>query len=164
VSGSWRFQSRWHEVKTDENLPGEVVEVLARHGHDAISVIDQRLAGHPDTEVAHVCQAVGRALVTLDFADVRADPPDQFAGLIVLRPRTQTIPAIEHLTEQRVRDLHNEPLVGHLWIVEEQRLRIRAAGTGDSSRVACVPSRAGTHRLWARACARCVPARARRIR
>jgi len=34
--------------KTDENLPIEVAELLRRHGHDALSVIDQQLAGHPD--------------------------------------------------------------------------------------------------------------------
>ena len=67
-----------------------------------------------------------------DFADVRVYPPDQYAGLIVLRPRAQTIPAIERLAEQMVRYLASEPLSGHLWIVEEQRLRVREGGTSGS--------------------------------
>ena len=37
--------------KTDENLPVEVVQILAGHGHDALSVIDRSLAGH--AEVVH---------------------------------------------------------------------------------------------------------------
>jgi predicted nuclease of predicted toxin-antitoxin system len=122
------------KFKTDENLPVEVVEILTRHGHDALSVIDQRLAGHPDPDVAQVCRSEQRALVTLDldFADMRVYPPDQYAGLIVLRPRAQTIPAIERLAEQMVRYLASEPLAGNPWIVEEQRLRIREGGTADS--------------------------------
>ncbi|MHB1558060.1 MAG: DUF5615 family PIN-like protein [Isosphaeraceae bacterium] len=122
------------KFKTDENLPVEVVAVLTRHGHDALSVIDQSLAGHPDPDVAQVCQAEQRALVTLDldFADVRVYPPDQYAGLVVLRPAAQTIPAIERLAEQMVRYLATETLAGNLWIVEEQRLRIRQGGTSSS--------------------------------
>lgn len=119
------------KFKTDENLPVEVVQILVRHGHDALSVIDQSLAGYPDLGVAQVCRTEQRALVTLDldFADVRVYPPDQYAGLIVLRPRSQTVPAIERLAEQMIRYLASETLDGHLWIVEEQRLRVRGGGT-----------------------------------
>jgi hypothetical protein len=67
--------------------------------------------------------------VDFDFANVRVYPPDQYSGLIVLRPRAQTIPAIESLTEQMVRYLASEALVGQLWIVEEQRVRIREGRT-----------------------------------
>lgn len=113
--------------KTDENIPVEVVQILPGHGHDAISVIDQSLAGHPDPDVSQVCRAEQRAIVTLDldFADVRVYPPEQFSGLIVLRPGRQNVPAIERLAEQMVLYLATEPLVGQLWIVEEHRLRIR---------------------------------------
>ncbi len=113
--------------KTDENLPIEVAELLRRHGHDALSVIDQQLAGHPDPDVARVCQAEKRALVTLDldFADMRAYPPGLYSGLVVLRPGMQAIPMILRLVEQMIQLLASEPLDGHLWIVEEQRVRIR---------------------------------------
>lgn len=116
------------KFKTDENMPVVVAEILARRGYDAISVVDQNLAGHPDLNVAQVCLAERRTLVTLDldFADKRVYPPDQYAGLIILRPSRQSIPAIERLAEQMVRYLASEPLVGRLWIVEEQRVRIRA--------------------------------------
>jgi predicted nuclease of predicted toxin-antitoxin system len=122
------------KFKTDENMPVEVAQILAQHEHDALSVIDQKLAGHPDRELASVCRAEQRAFVTLDldFADVRVYPPSQYAGLIVLRPRAQNIPAIERLAEQMVQYLVSEPLAGHLWIVEEQRVRIREGGASGS--------------------------------
>jgi len=92
------------KFKTDENMPVQVAEILVRHGYDAINVIDQNLAGHPDLNVAQVCRTEQRALVTLDldFADKRVYPPDQYAGLIVPRPSRQSIPAIERLAELMV--------------------------------------------------------------
>jgi hypothetical protein len=54
--------------KTDENLPVEVTELLRQHRHDAVSVQDQQMAGQADPQVARVCQAEGRALVTLNRA------------------------------------------------------------------------------------------------
>ena len=76
------------KFKTDENLPLEVLQVLRQKGHDVLSVADQHLAGHPDSDIASICQVEQRALVTLDldFADVRAYPPALYYGLIVLRP------------------------------------------------------------------------------
>jgi predicted nuclease of predicted toxin-antitoxin system len=120
--------------KTDENLPVEVAELLRQLGHDALSVGEQQLAGHPDTDVAAICQSEQRALVTLDldFADVRAYPPAAYSGLVVLRPRLQTVSAIGRLAEQMVRCLDAEPLAGRLWIVEEQRVRIREGGASGS--------------------------------
>ncbi len=122
------------KFKSDENLPIDVAERLRQHWHDALSVIDQKLAGHPDTDVAAICQAEQRALVTLDldFADVRAYPPTAYSGLVVLRPGMQTVTEIVRLIEQMVRYLDNEPLAGRLWIVEEQRLRIREGGDSGS--------------------------------
>ena len=59
------------QFKVDENLPIEVAELLKKAGHDATTVVEQRLGGEADAEIASVCQREGRALVTLDtdFAD-----------------------------------------------------------------------------------------------
>jgi predicted nuclease of predicted toxin-antitoxin system len=117
--------------KTDENLPVEVADLIRQHGHGALGVIDQRLAGHPDVDVARVCKAEQRALVTLDldFSDIRAYPPEDYPGIIVLRPALQTITPILRLTERALLLLDSQPLVGHLWIVDETRVRIRGSGT-----------------------------------
>ena len=75
------------KFKVDENLPTEAAELLASAGHDAVTVGDQRMVGQPDPNVATVCQREGRVVVTLDldFADIRAYPPGDYAGIIVLR-------------------------------------------------------------------------------
>lgn len=113
--------------KADENLPAKVAELLRQYGRDALNVIEQQLAGHPDTDVARACQSEKRALITLDlgFADTRAYPPANYSGIIILRPSLQTISAILRLLERALALLPTEPQARQLWIGEEHRVRIR---------------------------------------
>lgn len=75
------------KFKVDENLPIEVATLLVDAGHDAVTVLDQDLGGRPDPEVVAVCRQEERVVVTLDlhFCDIRAYPPADSAGIIVLR-------------------------------------------------------------------------------
>lgn len=68
-----------------------------------------------------------RTLLTLDvgFADIRTYPPDEYPGLIVLRLNRQDKPHVLATTEQPLPRLIAGPLVNRLWIVDENRLRIR---------------------------------------
>lgn len=120
--------------KVVENLPVEVADLLRQHGHDAVTVGAQQLAGHPDVDIAQVCRAEQRAIITLDldFADIRAFPPGDYTGIIVLRPSVQTIPTVLRLVGQVIALLASEPLAGHLWIVDENRIRIRGTTTPGS--------------------------------
>jgi len=113
--------------KTDENLPKEIADLLTQSGHDAMRADEQGLAGVPDPGVAAVCQAEQRAIVTLDtdFMDVRRFPPEDYAGVIVLRPKRQTVPRLVTMTKRFLLLLETEPLVGRLWIVDEGRIRFR---------------------------------------
>jgi predicted nuclease of predicted toxin-antitoxin system len=113
--------------KIDENLPIEVAEALQQAGHDAATVPEQHLGGSADAQLATLCKREGRALVTLDvdFADIRCYPPAEFPGLIVLRLRQQDKPCVLEVLTRLVQVICREPLEGHLWIVEESRVRIR---------------------------------------
>jgi len=115
------------QFKSDENLPVEVKEILATAGHDTMTVHDQKMVGKPDSFVAAVCREECRSLLTLDldFSDIRAYPPANFHGIIVLRPRTLAKPAVLALVSQLIPLLGTEPLQGKLWIVQENGLRIR---------------------------------------
>jgi predicted nuclease of predicted toxin-antitoxin system len=118
--------------KVDENLPIEVAELLRRHQYDAMTVVEQCLAGQPDPHIAHVCQTEQRVLITLDFdfADIRCYPPADYVGLIVLRPTTQSVPAVLSLLQRLLPLLRYESLVGALWIVDERRVWIRGGEVG----------------------------------
>lgn len=102
--------------KIDENLPTESAKLLNDAGHDALTIHDQRMVGELDSRVSAVCQSEHRALLTLDldFSDIRAYPPAEHHGIVVLRPRTQAKPAVMQLLTQLIRLLASEPLEGNL--------------------------------------------------
>ena len=113
--------------KIDENLPVELAEELRDAGHEAATVDDQRLVGTSDQHLSEVCKAEGRVFVTLDldFADIRTYPPEEYPGLIVLRPICQDKPHVVDVFRRTLKAFGDEPLEGRLWIVEEKRIRIR---------------------------------------
>lgn len=116
------------KFKIDENLPVEVAEVLGSAGHDAATVMDQHLVGQSDSQLAHICQQEVRVIVTLDldFSDIRAYPPADYAGIIVLRISRLDKHRLLNAIHRLLTVLQQEPLAGKLWIVEDSRVRIRS--------------------------------------
>ncbi|MBI2917617.1 MAG: DUF5615 family PIN-like protein [Chloroflexi bacterium] len=62
------------KLKLDENMPRRVAHLLAEHGHEAATVVEQGLGGKSDATVARAAAQEGRMVVTLDrrFADIAA--------------------------------------------------------------------------------------------
>ncbi len=115
------------KFKVDENLPSEVVADIRAAGHDADSVFDEGLNGAPDSTIMARIQSEGRAILTLDkgIADVRVYPPDQYAGLILLRPRTTGRAATLAFVRKHLTTLLQATLSGHLFVVSDTGIRIR---------------------------------------
>lgn len=115
------------KFKIDENLPIEFVELLHAANQDAVTVGAQRLSGETDSKLAELCQREARIMVTLDldFADIRVYPPKRFPGFIVLRVARQDKSHLINAFQNAVHLLGREPLEHRLWIVEENRVRIR---------------------------------------
>jgi predicted nuclease of predicted toxin-antitoxin system len=116
--------------KIDENLHEEAAELLRQNGHDAVSVYDQNMQGRKDEDVAAVCQREGRVIVTqdLDFSNILAFPPEDYAGIIVLRLHDPSRPSVLAVMRRLLPLLASEPLSGCLWSVDDVGLRIRAGG------------------------------------
>ncbi len=116
--------------KTDENLHEEVAELLRQNGHDAVSVYDQGLRGHADEDIADVCRREGRVIVTqdLDFSNIVAFPPEDYAGIIVLRLHDPNRPSTLAAMRRLIPLLASEPLAGCLWTVDDVGMRIRSGG------------------------------------
>ncbi|HQZ68278.1 MAG TPA: DUF5615 family PIN-like protein [Planctomycetaceae bacterium] len=115
-------------IKVDENLPLEATVVLQKAGFDAMSVHDQKMDGSTDATIADVCKAEQRAIVTLDldFADILAYPPEDYFGLIILRLDQQDKQHVVNVLTRLVPKIAGgEELIGKLWIVNEQTIRIR---------------------------------------
>ncbi len=77
--------------KVDENLPVEVAAVLRDAGQEVKTVYEQNLSGGDDESLIALCKSENRVLVTLDsdFSNIRAYPPQEHNGIIVLKLRNQ---------------------------------------------------------------------------
>ena len=113
--------------KLDENLPVEAAALLREAGHDALTVLEQEMGGTTDPNIAAVCQQEGRAIVTLDadFADIRTYPPAEYAGILVFRLRQQDKHHVLDVLRRILPLLDTEPFRGRLWVVGEERVRVR---------------------------------------
>jgi predicted nuclease of predicted toxin-antitoxin system len=115
------------KFKIDENLPVDLAILLRGNGHDAETVYDEELVGASDPDIVARCQAEGRAVVTFDsdFSDIRAYPPDQYRGIVVLRLKRQDRDHVVTTFKRLLPVFETEDVEGRLWIVDEDRIRIR---------------------------------------
>lgn len=74
-------------IKLDQNLPYQLVQLLTDLGHDVDTVPDEHIAGRDDDVVWAAAQTAGRFLVTqdLDFSDARKYAPGTHHGLLLVR-------------------------------------------------------------------------------
>ena len=116
------------KFKIDENMPLEVAELLRNAGYDSATVPEQNLAGTSDVGLAAICREEKRILVTLDndFADIRTYPPDKFPGIMVMRLNRQDKFHVLEVFGQAIHLFPKEPIERHLWIIEEDKIRIRS--------------------------------------
>jgi predicted nuclease of predicted toxin-antitoxin system len=115
------------KFKIDENLPVEAALTLREHGFDADTVSDEALSGVDDETMANRVPAENRILVTLDldFSNIRAYPPDEYAGIIVLRLKTQDKPTVLSYIRRFAAAVEKRSPEGELWIVQNDRIRFR---------------------------------------
>lgn len=115
------------KFKIDENLPIEFAELLQNEGYDASTIYSENLKGAKDPTVIAVCQQEQRVLITLDldFADIQTYPPQQYAGIIVLRVNKQDKPYLMSFFQNLIPAIAQHSLKGNLWIAEEGKIRIR---------------------------------------
>lgn len=115
------------KFKIDENLPLEVANYLNSNGFVASKVFEENLSGTTDDVLANHCKTESRILITMDtdFADIRLFSPQQLPGIIVFRLKQQDRNSVLEAIQRILSYFSQEPLEGHLWIVEERRIRIR---------------------------------------
>ena len=61
----------------------------------------------------------------MDFADIRAYPPSSLPGLLVLRLGRHDKPHVLSVFSRALALLSADAVQGRLWIIEEERVRIR---------------------------------------
>jgi predicted nuclease of predicted toxin-antitoxin system len=113
--------------KIDENLPIELIDILKSAGYAGMTSFEQELNGKPDSKVINKCREERYILVSLDldFADIRLYPPEKYAGLIIIRVKNQDRYNVIETFKKIIPNLKHENIKGTLWIVDENRIRIR---------------------------------------
>lgn len=115
------------KFKVDENLPDELSQLLRSAGWDSATVVEQNLGGVEDPPLARVCSSEARILVTFDrgFSNIKAYSGFGLSGVVVFRLKRQDKPHVLNVGNQLVQELKRRELNGELWIVHENRIRIR---------------------------------------
>ena len=113
--------------KIDENLPVEIADLLEEAGYEAETVWSEQIQGSSDIEVLELCRAENRIMVTLDmdFSDIRRYKTEDYQGIILLRISSQSKHSVLSLFKKVIPNLGCYDLIGHLWIVQKERIRIR---------------------------------------
>jgi predicted nuclease of predicted toxin-antitoxin system len=115
------------KFKLDENLGKRGQEMFAAVGHDACTVLAQKLQGATDEELFAACGRERRCLVTLDldFASPLRFPPKGSPGIIVLPlPAQPSHQLLCQSIQNAINALKKEAIEDTLWIVEPGRIRI----------------------------------------
>jgi len=114
-------------LKVDENLPGQIADLLRRQGHDALTIGDQGWQGLADDDLWARIQREGRWLVTADkeFADLRRYPPGSHAGLILLRSSGESRADYLRLAGKVLQGVKLDEVGGAVVVVTRRGVRIR---------------------------------------
>lgn len=112
--------------KVDENLPSETALLLKQAGYDAVTVLEQRMQGVHDAVLIEVCRKEKRILITLDldFANIKMYPPKEYAGIIIVKLRTQSKHSVLRCVNSILPLFGSESIHESLWIVDESHVRI----------------------------------------
>ena len=114
-------------IKLDENLGRTHVDILRNAGYEADRVHDQGLSGATDATVWERVCAEGRFFVTLDldFSDVRRYPPGTHPGILLIRSRSRSRPAVTEVLSRVIVERSLDELRGCLAVADESFTRIR---------------------------------------
>lgn len=113
-------------LKLDENLGTRGRKLLASAGFDVETVLSENICEISDHSLIDICRLENRCLISLDFdfSNPVAFPPDQYAGIIVLKlPRDPTSNDILDCLQVIITSVDPNNLSGKLRIVSKTRIR-----------------------------------------
>ena len=116
-------------LKIDEDLPRQIVDLMAAQGHDAATVAGQGWQGASDDVLWPRVQDERRWLITADrgFADLRRYPPGSHAGVILLRAQEESRRAYLELAVIALERVNLDEIAGAVVVVTRRGVRIRRA-------------------------------------
>jgi predicted nuclease of predicted toxin-antitoxin system len=85
-----------------------------------------------DETITNRARSENRITLDLDFSNIRAYTPDEYAGIIVLRLKTQDKPTVLSYIRRFAAAVEKRSPEGELWIVQNDRIRFRQGSQSDS--------------------------------
>jgi predicted nuclease of predicted toxin-antitoxin system len=115
-------------VKFDEHVTVDAVEVFARFGHDADTVVDEGLTGASDDVLRRAAADAGRVVVTFDvgFADIRLAS----SGVVLLRLADQQPASVLAVIDRLLTYHRLDEFAGCIVVVTERLVRVRRPEVG----------------------------------
>ena len=116
-------------ILLDQCVPVKFLRYLRDWGYEATLMSEHIQVDAPDEDVIALAQRLDAALLTvdMDFSNILIYPPDQYAGIIVMRFRVQEESMLVNSLQTALNDLYRDGLRKVLVIVESDRYRIRTA-------------------------------------
>lgn len=115
------------KIKLDEHITVAALPLLRAAGHDVHTVTDENMAGADDRSLMAACIREQRLLITFDlgFGDVRAYPPAQHPGVLLLRMRDQQPDEVLDLLRKVLAQHDLTSFAGTLAIATSDTVRLR---------------------------------------
>lgn len=112
--------------KFDENISPLCRSCLEEKGHKVSTVYEENIQGTKDQNIAAICKTNQFIIVTMDigFSNLIHYPPQEYAGIIVLRHPDPNLEIIQKLLMETANHLEHEEIINKLWIIEIGRVRI----------------------------------------
>jgi hypothetical protein len=101
----------------DEMFPAAAASLLRdKYGHDAVHVVEAGLSGAPDTQVAAIARAHGRAVVTENVADFSTERDIVLVFVLKKHPPAGggQAPALAAMLDRWASE-HPDPYLGPHW-------------------------------------------------
>lgn len=116
-------------IKVDEDIPPVAATWLREKGYLASTVVEQGMGGWKDAALWQAVQIDNQFLLTADkgFGDIRAYPPGNHGGVLLLRPDEDGIRPILDLLKMVLTEVDMQQLTGTISVATPRGLRIRRA-------------------------------------
>src|SRR4051794_16622474 len=113
-------------VKVDEDLPGEISDLLGAAGHDAKTVYIQGHSGLPGEQLWPRIQQEQRMLFTADkgFANARIYPPGSHAGVVLFRLPRESRAGYIRLAEFLIANVNLDKISGAIVVISPEAIRV----------------------------------------
>jgi predicted nuclease of predicted toxin-antitoxin system len=114
-------------ILLDQCVQRKFLRLLISWGYEASLLQDHIKPDADDITVIDVAQQLDAVLLTedMDFANILDYPPQDYAGIIVIRYQAKNETEVINTLKQALDDLYRDDLRGVLVVIAEDRYRIR---------------------------------------